>query len=442
MKLKSLLFSLLLTLQINQPVIAAIPPQIVSAAASGITTTVFFDQLYKFAQQTIADARNAGDFLAIRAAGQALLVLDQFKIIYEEEMDVSLKKIDRTAYEQLSRVQSSLDKLHQDFKSAKTTISDFEAVSLELASKIDPQSNRSFITSYTPKVFLQSKPSPFQIRITGIALDDSNLRLINGKDKITAKIVDHNHAELTLPSDLIENASPTSKNLDFILEYETVGSGWFNRTFGRTKTIRGSLIVATLPPQLGTYSYTSHVSKSHRSEQPKGRSDAPIWLPQFKGVNDDIPQAIQASLGGWKIDLSTIGFMQGEGGGNSTCTGILPTEQNEYAPAFYAHVGRIQQGLNAAQPGYVNCGVWYTEYAVDPNFVVDGPQSGPAVLTWNEAVINKPDRLVDLTVNIKTFEDSQQRSFTASDGSDKLYEIRYEPSRVVIIPKIPDDYIN
>jgi len=438
---KRLLLFLIIALLMNQPVLAAIPPQLAAAAASGITTTVFFDQLYKFAQQTIADARNAGDFLAIRGAGQALLVLDQFKLVYEKEMDLTLDKIDRTAFEQLSRVQSGLDTLRQDFKSAKTIFSDFKAVSLELAGKIDPQSNRTFITSYTPKVLLPRTAKPYTIRVTGVALDDSNLHLLNGKDKVPAKIVDHNNAEITLPNDLVENATNASKTLDFTIEYETVGSGWISRVFGRKKTVRGSLTVATLPAQLGTFSYTSRVTTSHRTEQVQGSPANPIWLPQFKGVNDDIPQAIQATPG-WKIDLSTLKYTQGNGEGNSFCIGIQATEKNELAPAFYAHVGRINAGFNAAKPGYVNCGVWYTEYMIDNNFVVDGPQSGPSGLSWNEVAVNKPGHLVDLTITIKTFEDTVPRSFTASDGSNNLYAIRYEPSRVVITPKVPDDYIN
>jgi len=432
---------LIIALLINQPVLAAIPPQLAAAAASGISTTVFFDQLYRFAQQTIADARNAGDFLAIRGAGQALLVLDQFKLVYEKEMDLSLDKIDRTAFEQLSRVESNLDTLRQDFKSAKTIFSDFKAVSLELAGKIDPQSNRTFITSYTPKVLSPRTAKPYTIRVTGVALDDSNLHLINGKDKIPAKIVDHNNVEITLPNDLVENATNATKTLDFTIEYETIGSGWISRVFGKKKTVRGSLTLATLPAQLGTYSYTSRVTTSHRTEQARGSGATPIWLPQFKGVNDDIPQAIQATPG-WKINLSTIQHIQGNGEGNSYCVGIQATEQNEYAPAFYAHVGRINAGFNAARPGYVNCGVWYTEYMIDNNFVVDGPHSGPVGLTWTEVPINKPEHLVDLTVTIKTFEDSVPRSVTATDGSNNLYGIRYEPGRVVITPKVPDDYIN
>lgn len=421
---------------------AAIPAPIVSAAAQSVSTTVFFDQLYQFATRTIGDARNAGDFLAVRAGGQALLVLDQFKQVYEKEMGLTLKALDRTAYAQLSRVQASLDKLHQDFKTARSVATDLEAVGLEMASKIDPQSNRSFVTAYTPKVFKPGQVSPYIVRVSGVALDQSNPRLLSGKSSIAGKIVGHNTVEFTIPSAMFQNPLSAAQNLDFKIEYNTVAGGWFNRLMGRKKAIQGSVILAVMPAEPFSYSYTSRVTVDRRTEQyPGNHGQSPIWLPQFRGVNADIPQALQATPG-WSIDLHTVNFVQGDGGGESSCTGLAGNEQNEKAPAFWAHVGRIgQQGLSSPRPGYVNCGVWYTEYQIDSNYVVDGPNASRSNFGWSEVAMPKPDRLIDLTVSVWTFESPSPSTFTASDASHDLYEVRFEPSRVVVLPKLPDDYI-
>lgn len=279
-----------------------------------------------------------------------------------------------------------------------------------------------------------SRTSPVRITVRGVNLDEAAPTIIGKFGTYAPKTVTKQDLLFEVPVTEFPSSLDRIDLSTLQFKYSSIKPGWWNRTVGRKENVTRPISFVSLPQQIGKFSFSTSVASSKRTTDRRDYA-----LDQFKGVNADQDRAI-APPPGWKFELGSLTYSQGEGGGNSYCVGFLPENRTEFGVIFRAHVGRITTARNpGGSPGYVNCTVGYTLYKDEPIEIV-GP-AGSGELTWiSDVAVPMPENMKSFSLTMVLFDGTQQ--IQTNDASHKNYAVTKEPGRLIIRPKVPVDIGN
>lgn len=406
--------------------------QIITAAATTATTGLVLDQLEQSAQNTIDSATRSGDYLLVRAGIEARIAIENAREASKDVLNVAFGKIDKTLHDAISGIDSTLSQTRAGVMSALQAVQKIQEGGQQIASVIDIQGNRTYITRYYPSTFYQRNltAQPYIIVVRGVNLDEGDASLIIGDVSLKPISTTKQTISFEIPSNAVQFKPEISSKLSATLNFKTIQAGWIGRLFGAKENVQRNLVFLVLPTQLAKYQYSPTVQKINQE-----RIRVDYWLPQFKGVNADQSLAI-AARPTYKIDLGTLGSQQvGDGGGSSYCIGFSPVNQSEYGVVYVAHTGRINQ-LGGGSPGYVNCRIWY-DLVRDVPYETDDSVA-PGKITWSsDKAIKFPPNQTKFSLTVDTF-DGRSRIFNAA-GDDKFFIVKKESDQIIISPQVPDD---
>lgn len=404
--------------------------KIASSAASGAV----IDEALKRVQLIIDDATQKGNYLLVRAAIEARIAIENFKMANSELLDKAFSALDETSRDNFARINSTLQEAASGTMAATQAALQITDNAQQLTATLDLQGFRSYLLRYSPSVAFEGKPSPIAVAVRGVNMDEAEAVLETSKGPLQPKIRGKQDLLFEVPVSELSFQNNKSSLKSFQLQYQSVKPGLLNRALGKKEQVNRDIVLFLLPKQLATFSLTTVVGGTKRSLDGKNYT-----LDQFRGVDADQEKAIAAPAG-WKIDLASLGYSQGEGGGNSYCIGYSTENRTEFGVVFRAHVGRIKTIQNpTGSPGYVNCSVMYTLYKDDPTESA-GPSATGSMSWTSDQTIQLPPNLKSFTLEVNTFEGIQR--IHTNDDSTPIYTVTKEPSRILLRPKIPQDLLN
>ena len=415
---------------ITRPVVAQ-----VGQAATAVTTRVVADQISARLSEAINRAQDAGNFLLAKALMSAKEVIDSWKKANEELLDKAFDRLDTTQRGIFDNARVLLevgaDKVDDALKKSQEIVETVD----QAISNLPITDKRSYVTRLMTRVVPPNAAQGFRIRIRGRNLDTADVQLRLSKGNAKRDVIGPLEVQFEIPISEIPSDPSKLGVRTFKIAFHTVSSNWFKRLAGIKDTVERELPLIVLPKTLATFEVSSTYLVDVRQEQAFTRD-----LGQFRGRNERVYRVANPEPG-WKWDLSKpLSLIQREGEAGR-CEGI---DMNQSEPmngngvVMFAHLDEIRR-IFTSDPGYVSCSLAGTLFRIVTEPRSEAPKNGD--LSWTADVqVALPDRLTSFTLKMKLF-DGRERIVTGP-MADSYFEVRQEPGRLIISPRLPSDIMN
>jgi hypothetical protein len=279
--------------------------------AGAATTGVVLDQLSSRAQDLIDSATQSGDYLLVRAGIEARIAIENAKLASIDVLNVAFDKVSGERHQFIASIDRTLADAKSGVLSATEALQKVQEGGQQISQVLDVQGNRSYVTRYSPSVVYERSNTSLQptlLKIRGINLDDSSASLRFGGIALKPLNIGKQELIFELPSSTFKFKPNNTDIFKAKLIYSSIKPGFFNRLFGSKETIERDIAILVLPQTLAWFEFKPTLLSTTLDKKLVS-----LPLEQFRGVNADQSRAFAAEPG-YKIDLSSLSFSQGEGG--------------------------------------------------------------------------------------------------------------------------------
>lgn len=417
---------LFVTLPINAQAQAA---EIASSAATGAVIQQIFADLTSM----INKARDDGDYLLARAGVEAKDALDAWQKANGALLDKAFSELDKASRDNIARAHQLVSAANSGTADRLETIQQVTENANQIVESIPLGGKQTYVLRFSPRIKPPQAKESFTLRIRGVNLDKGNPNLHLGNGLAKRDLTGPLEAQFTIPANNVPSEDSKLLVHSFKLDYTTPSESWLGRLFGWRDDVSRELPVVALPRVLGSYQLTGTIKVEKRIEEPFVRD-----LGQFKAKNSR-QYRVAHPKDGWRWDLTKPFSIQQGHGEAGRCEGVDMNGSSENGVNFYAHLDKIQ---NIKYPkgtdGYVNCALAGIIYRIEVS--TDALQEQKGDLTWiSDVQISTPANLDAVALKVNTF-DGRERIISGT-GTDIFFDVRKEPTSLVITPKVPQDII-
>lgn len=409
---------------------------VVEQAVGGITTGVAISQISSALDDAIKSARDAGDYLTMRAAMEAKGAIEAWKEANKELLDKAFSSLNDSQQRMFNNARQLTDQLNDDIAHRLETGQQLVNQANQLVESIPLATKNTYVTRYTPRVRPAQVSSTVRVKVSGVNLDRGDPKITLEQGEVGRSIIGPTEVQFTVPASALPSQPDQLSVVPLKLSYSTPKDGYLNRLFGRRETVERELPVVTLPANIGRYSL-SVVTKEERKEIQTFTSQQ----QKFKGKNTN-DQKVAKPPEGWRWDWAqgVDAFKQVGGGGEAGgCNGVMANESTPDGIVHSAHLDSIKQfdPFNIKfGPGWQNCAVVGPIYRMTTMAVPQPYQNG--TLNWTEdQSFQLPANTLAIELTVITF-DGRKRVFSGS-GFDKFFLVDRGTSELILKPKQPED---
>lgn len=409
---------------------------VVEQAVGGITTGVAISQISSALDDTIKSARDAGDYLTMRAAMEAKGAIEAWKEANKELLDKAFSSLNESQQRMFNNARQLTEQINDDVANRLETGQQLVNQANQIVESIPLATKNTYVTRYSPRVRPAQVASTVRVRVNGVNLDKGDPQVILEQGSVSRSIIGPLEVQFTVPASALPSQPDKLSVVPLKLSYSTPKDGYLNRLFGRRETVERELPVVTLPTNIGRYSL-SVVTKEERKEVQSFTSQQ----QKFRGRNTN-DQKVAKPPEGWRWDWSQgVGaFKQVGGGGEAgSCNGVMANESSPDGITHSAHLDEIKQVSFPRivwGPGWQNCAVVGPIYRMTTMAVTQPYQTG--TLSWTEDQrFALPANTLAIELAVTTF-DGRKRVFSGS-GFDKFFLVDRGTSELILKPKQPDD---
>lgn len=406
----------------------------VAQIAATATAGAVVNELTSGINDSIENARQAGDYVTAVALARALEALDAWKKANVDILDKAFASLDEASRANFGRI--------------RATVADIDAKvgdRLQQAAALGDSANqivasfpggRPFISRFQPRVVPPTATSDYTVRVNGVSLDKAEpvLALKDGAAK--RAIIGANEVQFSIPVSFTPRDANRIQMHTLAVTYTQPKPGIWSWMTGQTETVSRQLPIVALPANLATFKVEGMRTFNKREE--KGYE---LDLGQYKGKNKDIVRA-GAPLTGWNWDTANHDQFSvwGTGGEKASCKEVDWSSSNPYSVSVRARVDSISPSLKYPKgaPGKITCHVKGPIYRLvsttEPIKEVTG------TIGWLEdSVVKLPEDMNSYQVTVTTF-DGRKRVFSGEDA-DKFFEVRKTGNTLTFVPRVPSDVL-
>jgi hypothetical protein len=414
----------------------------VNAGVRGVTTGAALDDLSGALAVVMAQGERSGDYVLAKAAVKTRHAIDVWRATNRELLEQPFADLDPALRDTFIRTRSlsgeaSLPGRHHPELAQALTEQASRIVELR------PGPPREVhVLAYSPRILSPQATPTFTVRVRGLNLEQADpiLHLPGGPAERT--LHGPHEAHFTVPVEAVPSHPTHVRVHPLHVTYTAPLTGFWARFFGRTEFLTRQLSIVTLPTSVATFELTAMRTTDTRSEMPF--TAEPV---QFRGTREQLSRTVTPPPGShdgtvaWRWDLSKDLRLVQSRGLNGRCESIDLNRSSEIGVTVVARVeGEARGGRRKRQgtPGWVDCTLVGTVYRTERVSIPVEPQT--ATLTWTKDVtLPLPPDAHDAELMVSTFDGRRLR--VAGSDADKFFEVRREPDRFVIVPRIPADVL-
>lgn len=418
-------------------VVIVIPPAqaVVEQVVGGISTSMTISQIFSGLDDLINKARDAGDYLTMRAAMEAKGAIEAWKEANKDLLDVAFSKLEESQRNMFNNARQLTERANDDVANRLETTKQLVNQTNQIVESI-PLSKNTYVTSFTPRVKPAQASSTITLHVNGVNLDKGDPVLSLGQSNADRMVIGPLEVQYTVPASVLKGEADKLSVVPLKLTYSTPNDGFWNRLFGSRESVERQLPVVTLPTNMGHFVFTIDTK-----DQQKESKLFTAQQQKFEGKNTN-DKHIAKPPDGWRWDWSQgVGtFSQVGGGGEAgSCNGIMANESTQDGIVHSAHLDEIKQ-FNLLDikygPGWQNCAVIGPIYRMTSVTATLPAQSG--VVTWTDDLqLAIPVNMNSTSLEVTTF-DGRKRLFSDS-GADKFFDVIKGGSAFIIRPRQPAD---
>ncbi|WP_339277481.1 hypothetical protein [Enterobacter asburiae] len=415
----------------TNPVAIAVPAQIIGSASTGMVISQVSDSL----NDLINKARDAGDYLTIRAAVEAKGAIELWKDSNKELLNIAFSKLDESQRNTINNFRQLTENISHDTDNKLENVQKILDQSNQIVESL-PTTHNTYITGFSPRVKPAQSNSSIILRVRGVNLDKSNPVLSLGGHNANRMLIGPTEIQYTIPVNALKGDDDKISVIPLQITYTTLKVGFWNKAFNNRESMVRQLPIVLLPVNIGRYNFIVE-TKSENKVIKLSESQPQL----FRGTNtDDVKIARPPE--GWRWDWSQglNAFKQkGSGGEAGHCNGIRANESTPDGITHTAHLDRISEFHLTRWvygPGWQSCSVVGPIYQMASTTTTNPTESG--VISWTDDVkLNLPKDTDSLSLEITTF-DGRKRLFSDS-GADKFFDVIRGKNEIIIRPRQPTD---
>ena len=401
----------------------------VAELAGTAATSVVIDQLFKELNNSIAKATERGDYLLARAGMEAKSAIESWEQANThllKELFKDLEKETRESFERAHQLASRVDvTLEKRLETAQQTVEN----SNQIVESIPLTGHKTYVLRYIPRIQPPTEPQAFRLRIRGVNLDRGNLQvtlptgtILNGANSSALE------TEFMIPASALRSDKSKVMINALKLSYSTAADSLLWRILGSKDTATRELNIATLPEVYASYKFTSTLARLKKDSEPYK------WEEQFSGKNENLERVAKPG-DGWYWELENPKpVMTQHGGESGTCEAIKFDKSTKNGLVIQVRVDQVRRFDN----GWVNCRVEGTRYKTTEEKIRGPAKEGSLSWLKDESIPLEKDT-DNFELEVATF-DNRTINLTGS-ATDKFFDVKRDPNRVRITPKIPDDLL-
>ncbi|HGW1289535.1 TPA: hypothetical protein ACNMQ9_005109 [Klebsiella pneumoniae] len=407
------------------------PAQIIGSVSTGMVTSQISDSL----NDLINNARDAGDYLTIRAAVEAKGAIELWKDSNKELLNVAFSKLDESQRNTINNFRQLTESIGHDTDKKLDNIQKMLDQAHQIVESL-PTTHNTYITGFSPRVKPAQSNSSITLRVHGVNLDKSNPVLSLGEHDAQRMLIGPTEIQYTIPINALKGDVDKITVIPLQITYTTLKDGFWNKAFNNRESMSRQLPIVLLPVNMAKYNFIVEVKNENKIIR-----TFESQYQKFRGKNEDDVK-IARPPEGWRWDWSqgVNAFHQiGHGGEAGHCNGIRANESTPDGITHTAHLDRITE-FNPLRvvygPGWQNCSVVGPVYQMTSTTTTNPTESG--VINWTDDVkLNLPKDTDSLSLEITTF-DGRKRMFSDS-GADEFFDVIKGKNEVIIRPKQPTD---
>lgn len=400
-----------------------------------VTAGVAANQVISSLDGVINDAREAGDYLAVRAAMEAKGVIEAWKDANSELLDTAFDQLDQKQRNVFNNARQLAEQANNDIdarlKNAESIANQVNQLMVEI-----PGQKTSYVTQFYPRVIPSQATSSITLKVKGVNLDSADPVMSVNATPAARMIIGPMEVHYTVPIQQLQREPDKLNIVPLTLSYTKPKEGFWNRLMGKREPVQRQLPLVMLPTNVGRYQFSS-VAVVTKKEVDTFTSQS----QKFRGKNED-KEAVALPPEGWQWDWAqgVAAFEQkGDGGEAGKCNGVLANKSGKNGITHRAHldsIRRVDFPRVTWGPGHQNCKVTGPIFRMVQVEVQAPPVTG--TLAWTDDLrLALPDGLKSMELNVTTF-DGRKRVLTGA-GEDKLFNVVQGPSEIIVRPKQPAD---
>ncbi|WP_151741357.1 hypothetical protein [Acinetobacter seifertii] len=433
---KSSCIGFILLSLISSPIAYA---EIVTAAIGSVTTSMAISQIFSQLDSVINKARDTGDYVTMRAAMEAKDAIQAWKDANMQLMDKAFSELNQQQQLMFNNARQFQSKTNEDVNEQLRLIQDITNQANQLVIDI-PGNDRTFITTFSPRVKPPMTMSSITFHVKGVNLDKGNPTLEIKNGNVSRMLIGPMEVQYTVDDKSLPNEETKLSTVPLTIKYTTPLDGFWNHVFGKRQTVTRQLPLIMLPSKIGQFSYLVETKSQNKIIQ-----TFTSQAQSFSGSNTN-DRKIAKPPGGWQWDweqgIGAFSQIQRDGQAGS-CNGILANESNSFGITHSAHLDQIKQVyFDGIIPkviygdGWQNCAVTGPIFQMVSETKILPTQTGD--LLWTEDLrLPIPQDTISITLQVITF-DGRKRIFNGA-GHDKFFDVIQSSNELIISPHQPTD---
>jgi len=380
------------------------------------TVSVDIDQLYELSRKIVNKAGKKGKAISMEAAGQARLLIDQFRSVYGEGKKEPLRGLDSEEGALTEKISHDLKRLLKDLGGKSGHV-------VELTRSIKDTLDPLFSESDDPRVFSSmpgyhvvhpGKPE-FDLTVKGRHLNYHDSHVVFDGRRISPTVNESNELVFSIPTESFQSHPFKVTHKELTLTVYKQKRKWF--TLGLKKENipqEYSLIVYIMPKNLARYSIK--IKKVTTGvEQRKGKG--PLWSIRSGGRKDIRRTFSHAAENGWKFDPGSAKFVvtrpDGEG----------KIDVNIMVSPDLITVEMLSDGKENKEKSFEGH-LAYTEWRTIKSEDEEEIASNKYINWKDKKVITLPENTVSYEVFIETF-NGLKRTLDGSPHKEDYVKVQY-----------------
>lgn len=427
--LKCSKIGLVIAVLLAAPMARAVVAEVAGAVSTGATISQVFSGL----DELIDRAREAGDYLTVRAAMEAKGAIEAWRDANKDLLDTAFAELNASQQQMFENARQLTDRANNHAENRLETIRQL-TTQLNQAVESLPASGATYVTHFSPRVAPAQSTTAVSLHVSGVNLDKGDPVLTVGRLPAKRMLVGPMEVRYEVPLTAL-NMDPNKLTITPLkLRFSTPKAGFWNKLWGTREFVERELPVITLPSSMGHFVYVIETTS-----QQKEVTTFTAQQQEFKGKNEN-KLNIAKPPEGWRWDWSqgVAAFSQVPNGGEAGhCNGVIANSSSPDGITHSAHLDMIKQLFPLkVGPGWQKCAVKGPIYRM--NTVVAKLPAQTGNLTWtSDQSLTIPPNTSAIALNVSTF-DGRKRTFTGA-GEDKFFDVLRGGTELVITPRQPPD---
>ncbi|MCS0334785.1 hypothetical protein ND981_17820 [Vibrio diabolicus] len=389
---------------------------------AAITTEVGLQSLKDKASKLLGEAQAAGDYLATKAAIEALNTINELEAMYARQLDSTVTEIDGLA-RRINDVDALLDDGFAKLNDTLENVSRIEERLAQILADTPLGEDGPYISRIQPTLL---SPTAGTTHVTLSGVDIHSVEFPGYSDQqIEVSPKDSQNFLLSITSDVFEQSN--ERLTVTTIPVTLYGDRWF--FIGPRRTLDTEITLGRLPEHYASFTYKG----TYKGKRPERRQQTRTVM--LEGKNTTKYDWARPS-DGWSIDVEKpLKFSQGAGI-QGRCEGDDPNHRTKNGIRLKARVDHLRSSIKypLGRDGYVNCSVTFTEYRLVPE---EKSFSGSGTLGWrDDEGVTLPDKNAEVTFSFDLF-NGRKVIYKGSDSSNDYIKFTRDNTTVIIRPKRP-----